>query len=158
MQNSLVYFSTSLTANERVHEKLSKVEAVKSNEDYEDLYDDVSIENKQAIETCNIYKNILSVTMDAYGSMISNNSNDSMRKLTIITILLAVPTMIAGFWGMNMPVPGQSGYAFYETGWFWLVVFGAVILTAMIGVLLLRSNPLKKPLRKKKKREKNKRD
>ena len=47
--------------------------------------------------------------------------------------------MIAGFWGMNMPVPGQSGYAFYETGWFWLVVFGAVILTAMIGVLLLRS-------------------
>ena len=99
LQNSLVYFSTSLTANERVHEKLSKVEAVKSNEDYEDLYDDVSIENKQAIETCNIYKNILSVTMDAYGSMISNNSNDSMRKLTIITILLAVPTMIAGILG-----------------------------------------------------------
>ena len=158
LQNSLVYFSTSLNSNERVHEKLFKVEGVASREEYLDLYEDVIIEGKQAIETCNIYKNILSVTMDAYGSVISNNANDTMKKLTIITILLAVPTMIAGFWGMNMPVPGQSGYAFYETGWFWLVVFGAVILTAMIGVLLLRSNPLKKPLRKKKKREKNKRD
>ena len=144
LQNSLVYFSTSLTANERVHEKLSKVEAVKSNEDYEDLYDDVSIENKQAIETCNIYKNILSVTMDAYGSMISNNSNDSMRKLTIITILLAVPTMIAGFWGMNMPVPFQDGYAFWQTGWFWLVVAGTIFLTAAIALVLMKGNPFRK--------------
>ncbi len=67
LQNSLVYFSTSLNSNERVHEKLSKAEAVSTREDYQDLYEDVSIENKQAIETCNIYKNILSVTMDAYG-------------------------------------------------------------------------------------------
>lgn len=158
LQNSLVYFSTSLTSNFRVHDKLNKVEGVATKEEYLDLYEDLLIEGKQAIETCHIYKDILSVTMDAYGSVISNNANDTMKKLTIITILLAIPTMIAGFWGMNMPVPGQSGYAFYETGWFWLVVFGAVILTAMIGVLLLRSNPLKKPLRKKKKREKNKRD
>lgn len=160
LQNSLVYFSTSLTANERVHEKLSKVEAVKSNEDYEDLYDDVSIENKQAIETCNIYKNILSVTMDAYGSVISNNSNDSMRKLTIITILLAVPTMIAGFWGMNMPVPGENGVSFFETGWFWLVVAGTVFLTAAIALILMKGNPFRKFKAKKhrKKDRHNKKD
>ncbi|MDE7082835.1 MAG: magnesium transporter CorA family protein [Clostridia bacterium] len=158
LQNSLVYFSTSLTANERVHEKLSKVEAVKDHEDYQDLYDDVSIENKQAIETCNIYKNILSVTMDAYGSVISNNSNDSMRKLTIITILLAIPTMIAGFWGMNMPVPFQDGYSFLQTGWFWLVIFATILLTAGIAVIIVRGNPFKRTNRQKKRRRKDKRD
>ena len=154
LQNSLVYFSTSLNSNERVHEKLFKVEGVATKEEYLDLYEDVIIESRQAIETCNIYKNILSVTMDAYGSVISNNANDTMKKLTIITILLAIPTMIAGFWGMNMPVPWQAGVSFKETGWFWLMVGLAVILTAVIGVLLLRNRPVKKLRQKKKKKEK----
>ena len=154
LQNSLVYFSTSLNSNERVHEKLFKVEGVATREEYLDLYEDVIIEGKQAIETCNIYKNILCVTMDAYGSVISNNANDTMKKLTIITILLAVPTMIAGFWGMNMPVPGQSGIAFYQTGWFWLVVAATILLTGVIGVFLLKRDPLKKR-QKKKKKDKN---
>lgn len=157
LQNSLVYFSTSLNSNERVHEKLFKVEGVATKEEYRDLYDDVIIESRQAIETCNIYKNILSVTMDAYGSVISNNANDTMKKLTIITILLAIPTMIAGFWGMNMPVPWQDGYSFKETGWFWLMIGIALVLTAVIGVLLLRGKPMKK-LRQKKKKDKRKKD
>lgn len=150
LQNSLVYFSTSLNSNERVHEKLYKVEGVASREEYLDLYEDVIIEGKQAIETCNIYKNILSVTMDAYGSVISNNANNTMKTLTIITILLAIPTMIAGFWGMNMPVPGQDGYAFYQTGWFWLVMGATVLLTFGIGGFLLRGSLFKKPIRRKK--------
>lgn len=158
LQNSLVYFSTSLTSNERVHEKLSKVEAVATREDYQDLFDDVSIENKQAIETCNIYKNILSVTMDAYGSVISNNANDSMRKLTIITILLAIPTMIAGFWGMNMPVPFQSGVSFYETGWFWLVVAATLALTVAVSVFMTKTGtPRNVRQKKRKKRDKHER-
>ncbi len=154
LQNSLVYFSTSLNSNERVHEKLFKVEGVATREEYLDLYEDVIIESKQAIETCNIYKNILSVTMDAYGSVISNNANDTMKKLTIITILLAVPTMIAGFWGMNMPVPGQDGYAFYQTGWFWLVTAAAILLTGAIGLLLLKGGALRKSRTKKQKKRK----
>lgn len=160
LQNSLVYFSTSLNSNERVHEKLAKLNAVAESEEYKDLCDDVNIENKQAIETCNIYKNILSVTMDAYGSVISNNANDTMKKLTIITILLAVPTMIAGFWGMNMPVPGQEGYSFYQTGWFWLVIVAAIALTAVIALLLLKGNPFKQPSgrRKRKKHDKKNRE
>lgn len=156
LQNSLVYFSTSLNSNERVHEKLFKVEGVATREEYLDLYEDVIIEGKQAIETCNIYKNILSVTMDAYGSVISNNANDTMKKLTIVTILLAVPTMIAGFWGMNMPVPWQEGYTFAQTGWFWLVIGVTLVLTFIAGYFLLRKNPLKKPLRQKKKKNKRK--
>ncbi len=159
LQNSLVYFSTSLAANVRVHEKLSRVEAVKSSEEYADLFEDVTIENLQAIETCNIYKNILSVTMDAYGSVISNNSNDTMRKLTIITILLAVPTMIAGFWGMNMPVPFQSGVSLASTLWFWLVIAGTFALTAAIAIFILKSSAFNRPARKKrlKRREKKER-
>ncbi len=156
LQNSLVYFSTSLNSNERVHDKFSKMEAVATHEEYQDLYDDVSIETKQAIETCNIYKNILSVTMDAYGSIISNNANDTMKKLTIITILLAVPTMIAGFWGMNMPVPFQTGVKFWETGWFWLVMGAAIVLTAVIAVVLFKGTPLRKRQKKQSKRKKDK--
>lgn len=158
LQNSLVYFSTSLNSNERVHEKLFKVEGVAEREEYRDLYDDVIIESRQAIETCNIYKNILSVTMDAYGSVISNNANGTMKKLTIITILLAVPTMIAGFWGMNMPVPWQDGVTFKETGWFWLVIALTLAVTGLIGALLLRAKPLKKRGRRRKKKDRRKDD
>ena len=154
LENSLVYFSTSLNSNAKVHDKLAKAEAVvKSNEEYQDVYDDLVIECNQAIEMCKIYKDTLSVSMDAYGSVISNNANDSMKKLTIITILLAIPTMIAGFWGMNMPVPGQDGYAFYQTGWFWLVTVAAILLTGAIGVLLLRGVAGKKIKQKKQKKQ-----
>ena len=96
--------------------------------------------------------------MDAYGSVISNNANDSMRKLTIITILLAVPTMIAGFWGMNMPVPGESGVSFLQTGWFWLVVVGTALLTAAIAMLIIKGNPFKKGIRPKKKKKRDKKE
>ncbi|MDE6597683.1 MAG: magnesium transporter CorA family protein [Clostridia bacterium] len=159
LQNSLVYFSTSLNSNERVHEKLFKVEGVATREELTDLYEDIIIEGKQAIETCNIYRNILSVTMDAYGSVISNNANDTMKKLTIITILLAIPTMIAGFWGMNMPVPGQDGYNFAQTGWFWLVIAATIILTIGVAILILKSSVLNNISQQKiKKKKKNKKD
>lgn len=157
LQNSLVYFSTSLAANDRVHTKLSKAEAVVLHEELQDLSEDVGVETRQAIETCDIYKNILSVTMDAYGSVISNNSNDTMRRLTLVTILLAVPTMIAGFWGMNMPVPFQNGVRFGETVWFWLIIMGAVALTVIIAIMLAKMPGFgRKP--RVKKRRKNKKD
>ena len=156
LQNSLVYFSTSLNSNERVHEKLFKVEGVATREELTDLYEDIIIEGKQAIETCNIYRNILSVTMDAYGSVISNNANDTMKKLTIITILLAIPTMIAGFWGMNMPVPWQDGYKFSQTGWFWLVIGATLILTVCVAVLIIKSSTLNSIARQKVKKKKRK--
>lgn len=159
LQNSLVYFSTSLNSNERVHEKFCKVETISAKQDLLDLYEDVAIENKQAIETCNIYKNILSVTMDAYGSIISNNANDSMKKLTIITILLAVPTLIAGLWGMNMPVPFQQGVTAAETVWFWVITALSITVCAVLAVVLLKGNIIKtsKKAKKKKKEKRNRR-
>ncbi|MDE5721274.1 MAG: magnesium transporter CorA family protein [Clostridia bacterium] len=158
LQNSLVYFSTSLNSNARVHEKLFKVEGVATREEMLDLYDDVIIEGKQAIETCNIYKNILSVTMDAYGSVISNNANDTMRKLTIITIILAIPTMIAGFWGMNMTVPFQTGEDNTSTVWFWVVIAATAVLTVAIALLILKSSSFNTITRRKKKKRKDKKE
>ena len=136
LENSLVYISTSLNSNFSVQEKLSKAEAVTTREDYQDLYDDVAIESKQAMEMCNIYKDILTVTMDAYGSMISNNANDSMKKLTVITVLLAIPTMIAGFWGMNVVVPGQIGEDGSSSVWFWIILAATLVLTVAVGIFL----------------------
>ena len=158
LENSLVYFSTSLNSNYKVHEKLSKVEAVATREDYQDLFDDMVIESSQAIEMCKIYKDILSVSMDAYGSVISNNANDTMKKLTVITILLAIPTMIAGFWGMNVPVPWQIQDGDTSTLWFWVIIIATFILTAAVAFVLVRSmkfRPAAKRRQRRKKRARN---
>lgn len=113
LEKSLVYFSTSLRGNEIVLEKMLKFDAIKKYPEDEDLLEDVIIENKQAIEMANIYSNILSGMMDAFASVISNNLNMVMKFLTSVTIVLTIPTMIASFFGMNVPVPlaGQP-YAF----------------------------------------------
>ncbi len=155
LENSLVYFSTSLNSNSKVHERLAKVAAVTTVEEYHDLYDDLVIECNQASEMCKIYKDTLSVAMDAYGSVISNNANDSMKKLTIITILLAIPTMIAGFWGMNMPVPFDQSSGERWLGWFFIVIACALAVTAGVAVVMLKnSSPRKKNKKQKKDRKK----
>ena len=137
IQNSLVYFETSLKANEVVMEKTLKGKVIKLYEEDEDILEDAIIENKQAMEMTQIYSNILDGTMEAYGSMISNNLNAIMRFLTSITIFLAVPTMISGFWGMNVPVP------FAENGLgFWAIVLIAAILTGIVGIWLKKKDML----------------
>lgn len=158
LENSLVYFSTSLNSNYKVHEKLSKVEAVATREDYQDLFDDMVIESSQAIEMCKIYKDILSVSMDAYGSVISNNANDTMKKLTVITILLAIPTMIAGFWGMNVPVPWQIQDGDTSTLWFWLIIIATFILTAAVAFVLVKSMKFRPAAKRRQRRKKRSRD
>lgn len=125
LEKALVYFTTSLRSNETVLEKLLRGKVVKMYEEDEDLLEDVIIENKQAIEMANIYSNILSGTMDAFASIISNNLNIVMKFLAIVTIILALPTMVASFFGMNVPVPFQNsphGFAF------------AVVISAILSV------------------------
>jgi len=156
LENSLVYFSTSLNANSKVHEKLAKVEAVTKNEDYQDVYDDLTIECNQAIEMCKIYKDTLSVSMDAYGSVISNNANDTMKKLTIITILLAIPTMIAGFWGMNMPVPFDTNSGTKSIIWFLIVIGAAIVITLIVAIVLLKTSTAQRARQKKQRKNRKK--
>ena len=135
IENSLVYFSTSLSSNINVYNKIERMPTIVANEDYKDLFDDVVIETRQAMEMCNIYRDILSGTMDAYASVISNNVNIVMKLLTVVTLIISVPTLIASLWGMNVPVPFQS------LSWgFWLVLGISIVITGVIAYFIIRSS------------------
>ncbi|KHD85516.1 magnesium transporter CorA family protein [Heyndrickxia ginsengihumi] len=113
LEKTLVYFTTSLKANKIVMEKMTRQHFLKIYEDDVDLLEDVMIEVKQAIEMCEVHSNILSGMMDAYASVISNNVNGVMKFLTTCTIILSLPTMVASFFGMNVPIPYQhTAHAF----------------------------------------------
>ena len=133
LENSLVYFSTSLTSNMRVYSHVKKLKAVESVEEYQDLFDDVIIENTQANEMCTIYRNILKDTMDAFASVISNNMNVVMKLLTIVTLIISVPTLIASIWGMNVPVPFQN----WDFG-FAVILGVTAIITGIVSFFIFR--------------------
>ena len=105
LEKSLVYFSTSLKANELTLEKMLKLELMQKYEEDKDVLEDVIIENKQAIEMTEIYSNILASTMDFFASVISNNLNIVMKVLASVTILMAIPTIMGGIFGMNLKLP-----------------------------------------------------
>ena len=137
LEKSLVYFRTSLKSNELVMEKTMKGKIIKLYEDDEDILEDAIIENRQAIEMAKIYSDILNGTMDAYASIISNNLNGVMKTLTSITIVLAVPTMISSFWGMNVPVPFQ-----YNKFGFLIMITLAIVITLIVTWWLKKKDML----------------
>lgn len=110
IEKSLVYFINALNGNELLKMKMKRTDflRIRQDEDLSDLFEDIIIDNGQALEMANIYTNILNGTMDAYGSIISNNLNITIQRLTLITIILTVPMVIASFYGMNVPLPYQQ--------------------------------------------------
>jgi len=138
VQKSLVYFTTSLKTNELLLEKLQKSPFIHFKEDEQELLEDVLTDNKQAIEMANIYSSILTGTMDAFASVISNNLNRVMRRLTIVSIVLMIPTLISSFFGMNVDLPFQNlPLAF-------MGIFSGSLLASVIGALLLSERRKKK--------------
>ncbi len=137
LEKGLVYFATSLKSNEIVMEKTMRGKIVKLYDDDEDILEDAIIENRQAIEMAQIYTNILNGTMDAYASIISNNLNGVMKFLTSITIVLAIPTMISSFWGMNVKLPFENS----NIG-FIIMIAISVILTLIVTWWLKRKDML----------------
>ncbi len=132
IQKTLVYFTTSLTTNEVLLEKLQKTPYFQlRSEDERDFLEDVITDNKQAIAMANIYSDILTGTMDAFASVISNNMNVIMKRLTIISIALMFPTFITSFYGMNVDLP------FSGAPLAWLGLAGACGLSAIIGTWFL---------------------
>ncbi len=153
IQKSLVYLTTALTTNELLLEKLQKTPYFKlNNEDEFEFLDDVLTDNKQAIAMANIYADILTGTMDAFASVIGNNMNVIMKRLTVISLSLMFPTFITGFFGMNIDIPGMDGpYA-------WLFCLALCAVVALVGFviisdkrnkLLLKGSGLKKQKKKK---------
>lgn len=137
LEKGLVYFTTSLKSNELVMEKTMRGKIIKLYEDDEEILEDAIIENKQAIEMAKIYSDILNGTMDAYASIISNNLNGVMKFLTSITIVLAVPTMISSFWGMNVGLPLQnSPYGFV------IMIIISILLTLLVTWWLKKKDML----------------
>lgn len=133
LQKSLVYFSTSLKSDETTLEKLMRGRYIKLYEEDQDLLEDVLIEIKQAVEMSNIYLNILSGTMDAFASVISNNLNIVMKVLASITIVISIPNIIAGFYGMNV-----RGLPLADFFWFPIVL--SLLLMGVVGFVLKKKD------------------
>lgn len=131
LEKSLVYFSTSLKANDATMNKILRGKLMKLYEDDQDLLEDVLTELKQAEEMASIYSSILANMVDACSSVISNNVNIVMWQLTIVTIILAIPTMVFSFYGMNtLDLP------FAEHTWFPTVV--SIVATLLTALILLK--------------------
>jgi magnesium transporter len=131
MEKCLVYFITSIKANEIVLARLKNSKKITS-EINEDLLEDAIIENKQALEMAQIFSDIQSGMMDAFASVISNNLNVVMKQLTIISIVLMIPTLIASIFGMNVPNILES------SKWGMAIIATASILLSYIGVIIFR--------------------
>ncbi|HNV66766.1 MAG TPA: magnesium transporter CorA family protein [Bacteroidales bacterium] len=133
MEKCLVYFTTSLRSNEAMMLKLKNSKWIRDYEFSSDLLEEATIENRQAIEMAKIYSDIQSGMMDAFASVISNNLNIVMKSLTIVTIVLMIPTLIASFYGMNVPNRLETNMSA-----FWFLLGGSVVLAAAAVILLRR--------------------
>lgn len=132
LEKSLVYFVTALSSNALLKQKLQRMDLlnIQKDEDKADLLEDIMIDNSQAQEMAHIYTNILSNTMGALASMISNNLNEVMQRLTLITIILMVPTLVASFYGMNVKnLPLENNlYAF------WILLGGSMLFSICLVI------------------------
>lgn len=137
IEKTLVYFITSLKANDLVLEKLSKGNIINMYDEDIELLEDTIIETKQGVEMCSIYKEILSNITDTYATIVSNNLNVAMKFLTGITIVLAVPTMISSFLGMNVKL-GE----FADTGYAFIFICVLSLLVAVFVAWLLRKKDM----------------
>ena len=114
IQKSLVYFITALRSNELLMMKMARTNFLQMNEDEKEFLNDLIVDTSQALEMANTYTNILSSTLDAFASIISNNLNNVMKRLTSITIILSLPVVVTSIYGMNVPIPGQNWpHSFY---------------------------------------------
>lgn len=133
IQKSLVYFVTALRSNEMLLMKLQRTNFLGLTEEEDEFLQDLIVDTSQALEMANIYTNILSSTLDAFASIISNNQNQVMKRLTSITIMLQLPTLVASIYGMNVPLPGQhSPAAFY------FPILLSLGLSLLIGLYFMR--------------------
>lgn len=127
IQKSLVYFVTALRSNELLMMKLERTNFLGLNEEEREILSDLIVDNSQALEMANIYTDILTSTLDAFASIIANNQNEVLKRLTTLTLILTVPTLIASIYGMNTPIPYRnSPYTF----WIPVIISFIILLVA----------------------------
>lgn len=137
IQKSLVYLVTALRSNEMLMMKLERTNFLGLTEEEKEFFNDLIVDNSQALEMANIYTNILSSTLDAFASIIANNQNQVLKRLAVITIVLTFPILIASLFGMNVPSGFEhSKYAFY------IVAFLSLGIALIIGWYFFRKKIL----------------
>lgn len=127
IQKSFVYFITALRSNELLMIKIRRTNILQLNEDETDFLDDLIVETSQALEMANTYTNILNSTLDAFASIISNNQNEVLKRLSTITIMLSIPVLIASIYGMNVPIPYND-----KSFTFWLPVVLSLLILSFV--------------------------
>lgn len=133
IQKSLVYFVTALRSNELLLLKLQRTHFLALTDEEDEILQDMIVDTSQALEMANTYTNILSSSLDAFASIISNNQSQVMKRLTSITIMLQLPTLVASIYGMNVPIPGaHSSFAFY------FPILLSLGLSLLIGIYFMR--------------------
>jgi magnesium transporter len=133
IQKSLVYFVTALRSNELLLMKMERTNFLMMNEEEKEFLNDLIVDNSQGLEMANIYTNILSSTLDAFASIIANNQNVVLKRLSVITIIVTFPVLITGLFGMNVPSGFErSSYAFY------IVSFISFTIVAAIAFYFIR--------------------
>ncbi|MCS7134998.1 MAG: magnesium transporter CorA family protein, partial [Candidatus Aenigmarchaeota archaeon] len=105
IQKTLIYFSSALVANEIVFEKINSGKIFKMYEEDKDLIEDIVLSNREIYESIKIMRDVLSNTLDAYASIVSNNLNIVMKFLTSMSIILSFPILLASLYGMNVQLP-----------------------------------------------------
>ncbi len=123
IQKSLVYFITALRSNELLLMKMERTNFLNCDEEEREFLSDLVVEYSQALEMANTYTNILSSTMDAFASIINNNMNIVIKRLTAITIIVSVPGLVAAFFGMNVIFPGENKIE----GFYYAIIISVVI-------------------------------
>ena len=130
-QKSLVYFSTSLKADNILMNRLDHARQLNMTEDDRDVLDDAAVEYQQALETATIHATVLNGTMDTFASLINNNLSNVMKYMTAATILLAVPTVISSAYGMNIDLPLQH----YQHAFAVISAISALLALGIVGLL-----------------------
>lgn len=149
LEKSLTYFTTSLKANQLLLEKIRRTRILKLDSDDQEWLDDVEIDNRQAMEMADTYSSITTGVMDAFANVISNNMNVTMKKLTVISLVLMIMSFITSFWGMNIRLPWSTSNSW--AGFF--CITGLCIISGAVAYIFMNLRPVRK-VKKNKKRKK----
>ncbi|RIP37356.1 magnesium transporter CorA family protein [Staphylococcus gallinarum] len=138
VEKSLVYFLAALKGNDGIIKKLFRLPAIKRFDEDEELLEDLVIENNQAIETTELYTDILESITTSYASLLSNEMNNTMKTLTLFTVFLTLPTLVFSFFGMNVPLP-LNEHSYIS----WLIIIGiSLVIVSCVGAFLWRKQKL----------------
>ena len=141
LESNLVYFATSLRANGVVLDKLTRYSSIKQYPEDRELLDDVVVENKQAIEMTTIYRDIINGTRELMTTIINNRLNNVMKFLAAITIVMAIPTIISGIYGMNVSAKWMP---LANTPYGFEIVCGIILLVSILIALILKKKKMLK--------------